>query len=53
MIHQMDCIISETDIHENVDINMIDAVHTNSDNQPNTIDFGEANYLPLLGMLLT
>ena len=46
MIDQMDCTISETNSHKNVDMNMIDAVHTNSDIQPNTV--GEANNMPLI-----
>ena len=44
MIDQLDCSIH---VHESGDMKVLEAVTTNSENQPNTVDIGEANCLPL------
>ena len=47
MIDQLDCSVSKANVHESVDMEVLEAVNTNSENQPNTVDIGEANFLPL------
>ena len=45
MIGQLDC--AETNILESADSEILDAVNTNSQDRPNTVDIGGANCLPL------
>ena len=47
MINQLDCDIAKTNVHEGVNMKALQAVNTNSENQPNSSDIGKANCLPL------